>query len=688
MKKTQRFRKPLFTHLPLALSVAACQPLDSQTELQATYRIISPPAQTFEWLQFGEVKPRGWIRQQMEQDLTEGFVGQLDKLVPDLIHEDDIYGKDRLTRKVKSKDVGTVSHDAEWEVQYLWWNSETQSNWWDGLVRTALLTNNRKFLDKVDAYVERMLSYQDDDGYLGIYAPDLRYNFSGENGELWAQSSLFRVLLGYYEATGKDEVLTAVERAVAVTMHHYPIGESTPFKVEKPFAGVGHGLTFTDTLDRLYQLTGKREYMDYALWLYQDYNQHDLEEVDIHYDNLMNPDYRFKGHGVHTYEHLRSLVTAYYASGNPQLKAALDAYLEKLDTVLTPSGGPIGDEWVAHRHAHASDTGYEYCSIHELLASYTQLLQKEGTSAWADRIEWLLFNAGQGARHPEESAIAYCKTDNSLSMEGKLHSHGPDDPGHAQTRFKYSPVHKDVAVCCVPNAGRIYPYFVNSMWLRHDRGLVASLYGPSEVDTEVNGVGVKILESTNYPFEFGASFTISVEEPVNFEILLRKPAWMTDMELNAAGAEIDASGEYIRLQKTWQNGDRIDVQFEADVQQHQDLNNDYYLSHGPLVYALPLSGEETVTKTFPLDGFHNFQYAPATPEQSGYQYVTGSAPEFKFSRAPLDPQKPWATELSLTGALYNNTTRDLETVNLVPIGNTILRKVTFEASSVETADIQ
>ena len=35
----------------------------------------------FEYLLFGEVKPAGWIREQMDRDLT-GFTGHLDELVP------------------------------------------------------------------------------------------------------------------------------------------------------------------------------------------------------------------------------------------------------------------------------------------------------------------------------------------------------------------------------------------------------------------------------------------------------------------------------------------------------------------------------------------------------------------------------------------------------------------------------
>ena len=66
----------------------------------------------------GDVKPRGWIRAQMLRDLEKGFVGHLDKIVPGLVVEDDIYGKDRLTAQVRRKDLGIATRDEDWEVQF------------------------------------------------------------------------------------------------------------------------------------------------------------------------------------------------------------------------------------------------------------------------------------------------------------------------------------------------------------------------------------------------------------------------------------------------------------------------------------------------------------------------------------------------------------------------------------------
>ena len=125
MKKLSTFLL-LLTFVLTANQIVVCQKSESPFAKLASIQ------DKFEPLRFSEIKPAGWLKQQMQRDL-KGFVGNLDSIVPDLIAKDDIYGKDRLTKKVKSKNVGAISDGGDWEVQFLWWNSETQSNWRDGL---------------------------------------------------------------------------------------------------------------------------------------------------------------------------------------------------------------------------------------------------------------------------------------------------------------------------------------------------------------------------------------------------------------------------------------------------------------------------------------------------------------------------------------------------------------------------
>ncbi|MGB8215267.1 MAG: beta-L-arabinofuranosidase domain-containing protein [Anaerolineales bacterium] len=637
-------------------------------------RRSSIKAQAFQWLRLGEIRPAGWMRAQMQRDLEEGFVGHLDELVPDLICKDDIYGTHRLTRAVRSKDLGVLAAEKEWEVQFLWWNSETQSNWWDGLLRTALLLEHPDFLPKVQTYMEHILATQAADGYLGIYAPDLRFHFDGENGELWAQATLLRGLLGYYEATGQAAVLEAVQRAVRVTMQAWPAEGAHPFSVERDYAGVCHGLMFTDVLDRLYQLTGQAGYLEYAAWLYQEYSRDPLSAADVQTSHLLDPAWRFQAHGVHTFEQARALLTAVYASEDAQLQKALEGYLAKLEPCLAPSGAPIGDEMIDGRRADASETGYEYCSIQELLDSYSHLLQKTGQARWADRIEWLLFNAGQGARHPYAPAIAYLKTDNSSSMTGRLHPDDLPDAHGPQTRYKYSPVHQDVAVCCVPNAGRIYPYYVKAMGMRTPEGLAICLYGASEFQTEVAGVPVRVSQRTEYPFDLGISFRVEVPRPVSFELAFRRPAWADGVTCRGAEGWRTQDG-WIKLGKTWQPGDQVALRFETGVRVNPFRPGEFFLSYGPLMFVMPLAGREALGREYPLPGYCDRFYFPPDGPAADWRLIPGRA--FRLEAGRPDPAHPWDGALFLAGSLFNAATQRIEPVRLIPFGGSLLRQATF-----------
>ena len=79
--------------------------------------------------------------------------------------------------------------------------AKTLGNWWDGYLRNAYMTDNKLAIDRINDIVKYVLSGQDEDGYLGIYSKKMRYQHKGSNGELWSQTVLFRMLLGYYEFT-------------------------------------------------------------------------------------------------------------------------------------------------------------------------------------------------------------------------------------------------------------------------------------------------------------------------------------------------------------------------------------------------------------------------------------------------------------------------------------------------------
>lgn len=617
---------------------------------------------------FGAVKPLGWLRKEVEENMS-GCIGQLDALLPTLIDGHDIYHTQRINRGEKLKDLGRRDNCAPefegFEEQFFWWNSETQSNWRDGFIRSAYLLGDETYIRKVRAYVERILNSQDD-GYLGIYDRELRFQCTGENGELWAQSTLLRGLLACYEAEQDKALLERIVLAAQCIMDGYPKGQSHPFDLKEPFAGAGHGLTVVDAFEWLYEVTGRRDFLEYAVWLYTEYSAWPQSEEDLQLKNILDPFYIFHGHAVHTFEHMRALIIAAFA--DEAYRPALDAALTKLAYYLTPSGAPIGDEWIFGRTADATWTGYEFCTLQELLHTYRLLMVKSQDMGWYDRLEWLYFNGAEGMKHPTESAIMYLKTDNCYTADEYPH---PDSDAW-NPRYKYSPTHQDAAVCCVPNSGRITPYFIEAALFACSDGFKAAGFCPYEFKGQWKGIGVSIRQESAYPMALTATFYITTTEPVAFAIYFRFPAWAKRMYVNGVGYDQPNDGcREITVEQTWHE-DKVDIRFECDIQFRTDFRQQTYVTRGPLVYCLDIPACERVIKALAVDGFYEKGYSPV----SRYMETLKIRPEDhdKFCYDAQQPVLGWK-DMRISG-IFSRGEQTLA-MDMRPMARTILRKVTF-----------
>lgn len=624
-----------------------------------------------ERVRLGAIMPDGWLKESLIKNM-QGCIGYLDELVPELITGQDIYGRDRLGKDAKLMDLGRNDTECQnqevIEAQYLWWNSESQSNWKDGYCRSAFLLDNIKWKERASAFVKKAADTQDGDGYLGIYKEELRFKFETENGELWAQSTLLRVLLGYYEAVQDEKILNSVILAVNRIMQGYPIHSSSPFCVKDSFAGHCHGLTIVDALYKIYRITGEKKYADYAVWLYEDFSLHQVSEEDLKKCNIENPDYFFKSHGVHTYEHIRALIIAAYEK--KEYMPVLRMLLAKLPYYLTPSGGPIGDEWIFGRTADAFATGYEFCSVHELMDSYLLLLELSGDLSWADKAEWLYYNAAQGMMHPADSSIMYCKTDNCYEANG----HRCPEDGLYNPRYKYSPTHQDAAVCCVPNSGRIIPYFIESMFLKTEQGYQAALYGSCILKDTWKETEITIKEETNYPFDYNIKFEVTVSAPCEFALSFRFPDWAGELMIdNQVYVKNSVKEGQVTLQRVWEGTSKIEISMVCAVQFKKDFKGDVFISRGPLVYSLAISSIESILKEFNVKGFYEKAYVSKNREFENACIKSEELLQYYFKENPLG--KNWESGMICGRCLINGVEHMVE---LTPMGHTILRKVTFK----------
>jgi DUF1680 family protein len=273
---------------------------------------------------------------------------------------------------------------------------------------------------------------------------------------------------------------------------------------------------------------------------------------------------------------LRSI--AFAASDEVRLREAL----RKLLGSATPSGAVIGDEGL-HGLPHPQ-AGYEYCTLTELVFGLGRSAQRLADSALGDWLERVTFNAAQGARAADGTAIAYLCADTRLEAT----AHTPDSYSvltGKHGRYKLSPTHDDIACCCNPNATRLLPHYVSTMWLaRADApGLVALAYGPSELRTVVAGGAVSIRQETAYPFEDEVRLTVEAAVPGRWSLWLRRPAWSSTCVLQGIDGVIEDG--WIVIDRLWQGSTSFTLRFDVPVRAEPYPSGEFAVLRGALQFV-------------------------------------------------------------------------------------------------------
>lgn len=631
---------------------------------------------TFETLPLNEIKVEGWMKKQLNRDISEGYISKYDELQPTM--------KNNVFGPVKAKNY-SIDKDGNWIARReTWWPGEHEGYFADIVVRSAFLTGNEQWLKKAKLIVDNVVENQDVSGYIGIYDEECRLdNILNENGEFWTQSRILGALLAYYEYSGEKKYYDAAKRAIDYTIKRYVDSGKSYFHQPNPNGGgLTHGLMLGETLEWFYKISGDKKYLDFAKWLYEDYStaSEKIGCVDNQLEKLKDREKLHKDHGVHVCEGYRVPLFLATNTNDVEYKQLPSNLLYKISRSLNPSGSAATDrklhESIGYNYG-SPDLPTEYCIITELLISFSSALSKLGDPQYGDLVENLTFNAAQAARLSNGKAIAYLSSDNQYSALGQNNF-----------RYQYAACHR--VACCNLQAGKIVPYYAANMWMKSkkDRILYATLLGASEVNTKIGNSLVSVKEITNYPFENNLKFIINVAKPIKFTLAVRNPKWSLNTNVNVEDADVEEKNGFIYITKVWKSGDEVSIDLDYYVYAQKAKNNEFYFKRGPLMYSLPIENIRQITQDFG-DGLENLDIMP-----KDMSYLKNEVMQYK-SLPNIDVNlESGKVKLEYNDNPNHNNSYPFDVpygtikvpllkgkekcvVEFVPIGSTILRKSTF-----------
>jgi len=125
------------------------------------------------------------------------------------------------------------------------------------------------------------------------------------------------------------------------------------------------------------------------------------------------------------------------------------------------------------------------------------------------------------------------------------------------------------------------PNFVARQWLKAGESqLIAALYGPGRVETELDGVPVSVTTRTAYPAEQTIEFDIQPAQAARFTFTVRIPGWCHGARLLLNGQPLDRlsleAGTFVPGEREWQPGDCLHLDLPSSwpcsASQRRDLH--------------------------------------------------------------------------------------------------------------------
>ena len=580
----------------VAAESSSTEPVVGVNYLNNRYPLLQKP---YMELPLGAIHAEGWMLDQLNR-MKDGMTG----------HLDEIYGK------VMGPRNGWLGGDGD-----VW---ERGPYWIDGLLPLAYLLNDQTLIDKVKPWVEWTLASQKPDGYFGpdtdrSYEPGLQRDNARD---WWPKMVMLKVMRQYYSATGDPRVIDFFTRYFKYQLEELPnnpLGKWT-------FWGERRGGDNLMMVYWLYNITGD----DFLLELGELIHEQTFDWTDI----FLNRDHLSRElslHCVNLAQGFKEPVVYYQRSKDSRQLQAVDEAVKKIrHTIGLPTGLWGGDELLRFGEP---TTGSELCTAVEMMFSLEEILGITGDMRWADYLERVAYNALPTQVTDDYSARQYYQQTNQVSV--------------TRDWRQFSTPHDDTDVlfgvltgyaCCTSNLHQGWPKFVQHLWYATaDNGIAALVYAPSSVKAKVaDGLSVRIVEETAYPFDETVSFRFSFPDEKRkrafFPFHIRIPSWCESpvIRLNGEVISVDAyPGEIARINREWAEGDNLSVEFPAQVKVSRWYGGSAVIERGPLVYALKMD-ERWEKKTFEDDMTETYG--------EWYYQVTSDSPwNYALSHEALEP---------------------------------------------------
>jgi hypothetical protein len=457
---------------------------------------------------------------------------------------------------------------------------------WTEAVGFVLQSGDRPELRaSAEKLIDEVVAVQEPSGYLNTYYQDDRKSMrmlpqtQSTGHELYNMGHMLQGAIAYYRATGDRKLLDAGIRFVDdFLIPNYGPAPKKPIVSGHPEIEMG--------LIELYRITGDKRQLDLAGYILQGDPRIELPERRTIYMFSGTPftaRTKMQGHAVRAMYACCGATDYYLETGDADYWKTLNLLWNDMTTTKMYVTGGVGSRSDGEAFGDAYELpnfrayGESCAAIGNMMWSW-RMLAATGDAKFTDVIERALYNG----------------INSGMSLDGTLYCYRNPLAFDPSTGDKIRNTWYDVT-CCPPNLERTFGSLPGYFYSTSADGIYVHLYDDSQLNWGLeSGVGLKVAQKTNYPWDGNVEITVTPAEPSEFTFYLRIPGWAdhAQVAVNAKDQTGATPGTYLPIRRRWSAGDVIQLKIavtpqiiEANPRVADDTGR-VAIQRGPLIYCL------------------------------------------------------------------------------------------------------
>jgi uncharacterized protein len=467
---------------------------------------------------------------------------------------------------------------------------------WMEAVGFALQSGDQAELRRVtDSMMKEVVAIQEPSGYLNTYFVEdkvsqrMTPHIQEVGHEMYCLGHMLQGAIAYYRATGDSTLMDAGAKFV----DGFVIPAYGPSADKKPIIS-GHP-EIEMSLIELYRTTGKRQYVELAVYILHGDERTDIKPRAIVYMNCGIPfvtKKKLEGHAVRAMYACCGATDYYLETGDEAYWKTLNILWDDLSKRQMYITGGVG----ARSEGEAFGEPYELPNEQ----AYGESCAAIGNMMW----NWRMLAASGEARFTDviERAL-YNGINSGMSLDGTTYCYrNPlafDPTGGDKIRNPWYDT-----TCCPPNLERTFASLPGYFYSTSKDGVYVHLYDNSTLDWHLeNKTPLKIQQKTGYPWNGEIHLTVSPAEASDFTLYLRIPGWANSASVTVNGKNVGGAqpGQYLPIRRTWKSGDSVTLSVPLTTEliaanpRVSENTGRVAVQRGPVVFCLEESDQPSGT---------------------------------------------------------------------------------------------